>query len=191
MGGALMKKIFLALLILTGFSISSHSEDYTVGIGDVIAINLLQPEQSNNQSTVSPGGEISVPYIGSVKVKGKTLDEIQKLIQEKLVNGYLKYPVVTISLVQSHSRNFTVTGEVVRPGTYPLNENTTVLKAISEAGGFTKFGSSSHVKVLRPKKDKPGYNSIDVNIKEVMDGKSDTDILIIPGDIIIVSESLF
>ncbi len=106
-------------------------------------------------------------------------------------DGYMKYPVVVVTLKESRSKKFFVYGEVMKPGTYYLDENATVLKAISMAGGFTKYGSSSRVKVLRPKKDSPGYEAIKVNIKAVMDGASTDDVVLEPNDIIVVSEGIF
>jgi polysaccharide export outer membrane protein len=141
--------------------------------------------------TVSPGGHISVPYIGSVNVKGMTISQAQRVIQKKLGNGYLKYPVVVLSLIESRSRSFTISGEIVKPGNYALVENTTVLKAISMAGGFTKFGSKSNVKILRPRKNRPGYLNIKVDLKAVLNGDANADVLIEPGDIVVVSEGLF
>ena len=81
-------------------------------------------------------------------------------------------------------------GEVVKPGTYALEENTTVLKAISMAGGFTKFGSS-RVKILRSRKGQPGYEAIKVNTNAIMDGNSGEDILLEKDDIVVVSEGVF
>jgi polysaccharide export outer membrane protein len=169
----------------------AQSGEYVVGVNDLLEISILQPERIVNTATVSPSGDISVPYIGSVKVKGKTVTQIQQNIQYRLANGYLKFPVVTVSLVESRSRKFTISGEVNTPGSYALEENTTVLKSISIAGGFTRFGSSSKVKVLRPRKDRPGYISIKVDIQAVMDGDARADIVLEPGDIVVVSESLF
>ncbi len=165
--------------------------EYTVGIDDVLEISILQPEKLTTTVTVAPDGSIGFPYIGSVQVKGMTLSQIQEEIQTKLADGYMKYPVVSVSLKVSRSRKFFVYGEVVRPGAYPMKEEVTVLKAISMAGGFTKFGSSSRVKVLRPKKNGAGYETIKVNIKDVMNGSSKADIILQPEDIVVVSEGVF
>ncbi len=194
-----MKRVWLGLILLNIFSLpitamADTNEDinnYTVGVGDILLVDILKPDRSTNQVTVSPDGSISIPYLGSVKVKGKSITQIQKDIQWGLANGYLRYPVVVVSLVQSRSRNFTVNGEVNRPGSYPLEDNTTVLKAISIAGGFTRFGSSSNVKILRPRKDRPGYNIIKVDIKAAMEGNSDADIVLQSGDIVVVSAGFF
>ncbi|MCU0822641.1 MAG: polysaccharide export protein [Spirochaetes bacterium] len=188
-----MKKycIFYIVLFLFMALTSLLADDYTVGVGDILEVNILKPDQTISQVTVTPGGSISVPYIGSVTVKGKTITQIQKDIQWRLANGYLKYPVVTVSLIESRSRKFTISGEVNDPGSYALEENTTVLKAISIAGGFTRFGSSSRVKILRPRKDRPGYLSIKIDIQAIMDGDARADVVLEPGDIVVVSEGLF
>lgn len=165
--------------------------DYLVGIDDVLDISILRPEQLLVTVTVAPDGSITFPYIGSVKVKDMALSKIQDEIQTRLADGYMKYPVVSVSLKDSRSKKFFVYGEVQRPGTYSLDENITVLRAISSAGGFTKFGSSSRVKLLRLRKDKPGYEVIKVNINAVMNGSSESDIVIQSGDIITVSKGMF
>lgn len=181
----------LFLFFLLPVLLSANNEEYRAGVGDIIEVRILKPEEITDRSTVNPGGEISVAYIGSVQVKGKTITEIQKNIQMRLASGYLKYPVVVVSLIESRSRNFTVSGEVIRPGTYQLQENTTVLKAISIAGGFTRFGSKSRVKLLRPYPDKPGYQSIKINLRKAIDGDAKEDIMLLPGDILVVSEGFF
>ena len=167
------------------------STDYQVGPNDILDINVLQPEQLTNTETVSPDGNITFPYIGTVPVKGQTLAQIQDDIQKRLSDGYMKYPVVSVSLKESHSRRFFVYGEVVRPGAYDIEENMTVLRGISLAGGFSQFGSASRVKVLRLKKGTGGYDVIKVNVKDVMDGVADADPAIDQGDIIVVSEGIF
>jgi len=167
------------------------STEYQVGTNDILDINVLQPEQLLNTVTVSPDGSITFPYIGTVPVRGKTLAQIQDDIQKRLGDGFMKYPVVSVSLKESHSRRFFVYGEVSKPGAYDIEDNMTVLRGISMAGGFTQFGSASRVKVLRPKKGEGGYDVIKVNIKDVMDGVADADPAIDQGDIIVVSEGIF
>jgi len=164
---------------------------YAIGIDDVLDINVIQPEQLAMTVTVAPDGSISFPYVGNVNVKGMTLGEVQEEIQARLADGYMKYPVVAVSLRESRSRKFFVYGEVLKPGTYPIHEKVTVLKAISMAGGFTKYGSSSNVKVLRPKKTGAGYETIKISIKGVMNGHPEADIFIEPEDIVVVSEGIF
>lgn len=80
---------------------------------------------------------------------------------------------------------------MVRPGTYLLDEYTTVFKAISMAGRFNKCGSASRVKVLRPGAENKGMEVIKVNINAVMEGNSQEDVQLRPGDTVVVSEGMF
>jgi protein involved in polysaccharide export with SLBB domain len=164
--------------------------DYKIGNEDILDIAVLQPEQLSLTVTVSPDGSITFPYIGKVDVKGKTSSEVQEEIQARLADGYLKYPVVSVAVKESRSKKFYVYGEVLKPGTYFLEDNMTVLKAISTAGGFTKYGSSSRVKVLRPKPGAAGYETIKTNMKLIMNGLS-KDVVLEPGDIVQVEEGVF
>lgn len=164
---------------------------YTIGADDVLDISVLQPEKMLVTVTVSPDGTITFPYIGTVQIKGMTLAQAQEDIQTRLADGYMKYPVVSIALKQSMSEKFFVYGEVMRPGTYRLEEKMTVLKAISLAGGFTKFGSSSRVKVLRSKEGEAGYSVIKVNLNAAMRGSSKDDVVLKQGDIVVVEEGIF
>jgi polysaccharide export outer membrane protein len=164
---------------------------YRVGVDDVMDIGILQPEQFLTTVTVTPDGYITFPYVGTLSVKGLTLAQVQELIVEKLSDGYMRYPVITVALKESRSRKFFVYGEVSKPGGYPMESQMTVLRAISTAGGFTKFGNTSRVKVLRPNVGAPGYEGINVNIKAVMSGNSTEDLLLAPGDMVVVSEGMF
>ncbi len=165
--------------------------EYTIGTEDILIIKVIQPEAVVQTVTVSPDGTISFPYVGTVMAKGKSLDAVRGEIEGRLADGYMKYPVVAVSLQESRSRKFFVYGEVNKPGPYPIEDNTTILRGISMAGGFTKFGSSSRVKLLRPKKNQLGYDSIKVNVNGVMNGDPEADLQLNPGDIIVVSEGVF
>jgi len=175
---------------LPAASVSAGTE-YCIGVDDVLEIAILQPDKMALTVTVSPDGSITFPYIGNVQVKGRALSSVQNEIQSRLAEGYLKYPVASVTLKESRSKKFFVYGEVARPGTYMLNENTTVLKAISIAGGLSKYGSASRVKILRPKKNESGYEAIKVNINAVMNGSSKDDILLRPEDMLVATEGIF
>ncbi len=120
-----------------------------------------------------------------------TLTGLQEQIQKRLSEGYMKYPVVSVFLRENRSKKFFVYGEVAKPGTYLIDENTSVLKAISMAGGFTKYGSSSRIKVLRPKQGDSGYETIKVNIGAAMNGNPQADVILHSGDMVVVSEGVF
>lgn len=187
---------FLSLLLIaqTAFAAIPPPEgdsEYAVGVGDELEISVLQPDQFIMNVSVAPDGYISFPYIGKLKVKGSNTSQIQKEIEKKLGEGYLKYPVVTVYLKQSKSKKYLVSGEIERPGAYFLEDDLTVLRAISIAGGFTPVANTNSVKILRLKKDHRGYETIYVNMKRAMDGDMASDVELKPEDMIIVPKSFF
>jgi len=197
-----MKHLLTGFIFLLSFvTVASAAEEkpaaaviateYTIGVDDIIDINVMQPEKLSVTVTVAPDGTVNFPYIGSVIAKGLTLPKLQAEIQSQLSSGYMKYPVVAVFLRENRSKKYFVYGEVNRPGTYPLGDNITVLKAISSAGGFTKFGSTSRVKVLRPKKNDAGYDAMKINISAAMDGDPKADLELQANDMVVVSEGVF
>src|SRR3989338_2879921 len=164
MQGGLMKLILslimFFIILFSNLVSAEESEVYKIGVDDILQISVIKPDEITNIVTVSPDGSITFPYIGALKVKGMRLSEVRQEVEPRLADGYMNYPFVSVVLQGSRSRKFFVCGEVIKPGPYPLEENTTILRAISMCGGFTKYGSSSHVKLLRPKTDQPGYETI-------------------------------
>lgn len=171
---------------------NAEGEEYLVGIDDILEINILQPEKLTVSVTVSPDGSISFPYIGNVRAKGLTLKQIQSDIENKLADGYMKYPLAAIFLKESRSRKFFVSGDIAKPGAYPLEADTTVLKAISIAGGFLKNGAFTRAKILRRKEGaSANYETIEVNIKDAIAGLPGSDPALKPQDTVMVTQGKF
>lgn len=164
--------------------------EYKVGVNDVLTVAVLQPDPLSVELTVSPDGSISFPYIGSVQVANLTPAQIQDKIQTAL-RDYMKYPVVSVSLKEAKSRTFFVYGEVTRPGAYPLNQETSLVQAITTAGGFTRVASTNNIKILRQNPDASGSNSLTVDVSAIMSGKKQDSEKIHSGDVITVSQRFF
>jgi len=94
-------------------------------------------------------------------------------------------------LIVERNKTFFIYGEVNKPGQYVLEKDMTVFKALSLTGGFTKWGSSSRVKVLRQKKNNTGFATIKIKINDIIDGDAGADIDLQPGDIVVVSTGMF
>ncbi len=146
--------IFFASFLMTSSlglaseTLSKAGNSYKLGVGDVIQVSVLQPDKMDVTLTVAPDGTVVFPQIGQITVQDLTPFEIQEKIQNAL-REYINYPLVSVSLQESHSQNFYVYGEVLRPGAYPLKERSTVLQAIALAGGFTRAASLGNIKVVR------------------------------------------
>jgi len=72
-----------------------------------------------------------------------------------------------------------------------LEKDMTVFKALTLTGGFTKWGSSSRVKVIRQTENNTGLATIKIKINDVIDGDAGADINLLPGDIVVVSTGIF
>lgn len=183
--------LFAAFILGAGLPAVAAAEvtaaEYHIGVDDSLSISILKPEPTEATLTVSPDGQITFPYIGSVRAKDRTLIEVQQEIQKRL-GAYMNDPVVSISLAESRSRIFYVYGEVNAPGSFPLKDNMTAIRAISQAGGFTKFGSPSRVKILRARPDGSGNETIPVNLKAAIAGKPGQDVPLVSGDVIVAEE---
>ena len=193
----MIKYIFTILFIALGLVITpavscaekTSLHEYTAGTNDMLEIKVLDYPDLRTVTTVATDGSITFPYIGTLNVKGKRLSEIEEEITKKLGEGFIKYPVVAVSLIRSESRKIFVYGEVMRPGEFPFGENITAVKALSIAGGITANGLHGKVKVRRGQKGKPEYKDIDIDLKGTIEGTTAGDILLQPDDIVIVERN--
>ena len=163
--------------------VTSQSPELTqlFNISATINANALENYQLNGY-LVNAEGFISFPLLGSIKVKGLTLNQISKLIATSLVtNGELLNPTVDVKIVNAY---FTILGEVNKPGRYSfIKNNMDILQAIGIAGDLTINGQRKNVKILRRLNDKLKVSSVDLTSSDFF---ASPNFQIIPGDIIIV-----
>lgn len=152
--------LYISILFIA-FSLSLTSNEvaatdqYKVGISDVLDIRVLGHTELQGQFAVTSDGTITFPYIGTVKVKDKDITEIKEEITKKLSEGYIKYPVVSVSLMRSGKKIITF-GELNLRGEIPFQDNMTVMTALSLAGGVTEEGLHGKLKVRRKQAGAPG-----------------------------------
>jgi polysaccharide export outer membrane protein len=156
------------------------AEEYIIGPEDVLDIVVWKETQLSKVSTVRPDGKISLPLIGDIQASGLTPLALQNDITKRL-SDFKQSPEVSVIVQQVNSYNVYVAGEVTHPGKYKLNTPTTVLQAISLAGGFTTFASED-VKVLRME-GKNTQRVIKLRYKDLISEGGDTKNFILkPGD---------
>ncbi len=119
---------------------------YPLGPGDKIQITVYNVEDMNQTVTVDPGGIITFPVLDKVTVKGLSVNELQKKLEELLAQ-FVKAPQVSIQLIEYGSRFVNVLGQVHTPGRIPLKGALKILDAISQAGGFLE--DSGDVEIQR------------------------------------------
>ncbi|HET9836752.1 MAG TPA: polysaccharide biosynthesis/export family protein [Candidatus Angelobacter sp.] len=157
---------------------------YVVGESDVLHVNVWKEQELSQTVVVRTDGNISLPLINEVKVSGLTPLQIQDLIAEKLKN-FINNPQVTVTVTDIRSKKAFITGEVLRPGSYSLNAQTSVLQLIAQAGGFTPFAKRDSIVVLRNENGK--LTRMKFQYKEVIKGnKTEQNVALQPGDTVVV-----
>jgi polysaccharide export outer membrane protein len=153
---------------------------YKVGAGDQIGIFVWREPELTMRQTVRPDGKISMPLIGDVVVDGRTPNDIREQLSTML-KEYVLNPSIMVEVLAVRSKKFTVTGEVGRPGSYPLTGPTTVLDALTNAGGFRDFANKKKVTILR------GSETFKFNYNDVIKGKNrEQNIELMDGDLVVV-----
>lgn len=123
-------------------------QNYVVGPGDEVIVDIYGASQKSEQLTVSPDGDITVPGFGPIKVSGLTVAATQSKIRRTLGSRYASSSL-KVSLGQTRSMMVNVMGEVKAPGTYTLSAFATVFHALYMAGGINDLGTLRNIKVYR------------------------------------------
>jgi polysaccharide export outer membrane protein len=110
-------------------------EMYILGPGDIMEIEIAEVGGTLARTFVMPDGMIYYNLAGGVRAEGLTTAELSKQLREALKRDYTN-PIVNVSLVEVRSRGYWILGRVFKPGLYPLRQPTTLLEAVSQAGGF-------------------------------------------------------
>ena len=185
--------IFLALLPPE----CQSDEEYVIGPGDVLMVRVWGDEDLTQDVMVAPDGSFRFPLIGEVKAAGKTIEDVRKVMTNRLADGYLVDPQVEIGIRAYRSRRVYVLGEVVRPGAYSLNTQASIIEIISEAGGLSE-DAGDLAQIIRGRKDwskdkplTPGEEAVDqvirVDLRGLLTGTADNgDVPIRDGDTIFV-----
>ena len=123
-------------------------QNYVLGPGDEVIVDIYGASQKSEQLTVSPDGTIIIPNYGPVKVSGLTVAAAQQKLRNTLGSRY-KSSSLELSVGQTRTMMVNVMGEVKAPGTYTLSAFSTVFHALYMAGGINKIGTLRNIKVYR------------------------------------------
>jgi polysaccharide export outer membrane protein len=153
---------------------------FQIGAEDVLFIQVWREPDFTRQVIIRPDGKITMPLIGEVQASGLTPDQLNAQLAESL-SKYLNNPQVSTTVIGVNSKKYYITGEINRPGSFPLVVPTRVLDALSNAGGFREFANTKKIFVLRK------GQRLKFNYKDVIKGKhDDQNIFLENGDYIIV-----
>ncbi|MBI5100266.1 MAG: SLBB domain-containing protein [Nitrospirae bacterium] len=179
--------VLLFLLFGAPFVSAAVSQDYILGEGDLLKINVYDNPDLTTVARIGGDGMISFPLIGQVKVSGLTVITVSKKIEDLLSDGYLRAPHVSVFIEEYRSQRATIMGQVNKPGLYELKGYTTFLELLSKAGDLSKDAGDKAIIKRKTDQSGTGDGAITIDLKRLV-GKGDTslDIPVIDGDSIYV-----
>jgi len=147
-----MRRVYLVafyvlFLLGSGANASEQQVVYTLGSGDKVRVTVFGEEDLSGEFEVSGEGTLSLPLIGSVDALGYSISRLERSIEAKLEDGFLKKPRVSIEVL--NYRPFYVMGEVKEPGSYPYVNGMSALNAVALGGGFTYRAVKEKITVIR------------------------------------------
>jgi len=183
------KYLYIILIVLASHLLAFAAEEYFVGEGDVLAINVYENDDLSTTVRVSAGNTIRVPLIGEVSVKRLTVSQISKKLERLFADGYLVNPQVDVFINEYRSKQAIILGQINQPGIYELRGETTFLEFISKAGGITPdAGNTATIKRKKAAKDQKDKIVIDLD-QLIKKGDTRLNILIKDGDSVYISRA--
>jgi len=200
--GMLVRSVLLACTLGAGLPFAqdatTHDLEAVIGPEDTITVIALNVEEISKAWRVGPSGDVSFPLVGRLHVAGKTVDEVEREIGERL-KQFVKAPEVTVYISEFRSQPVTVSGAVVKPGVILLQGPTMLYSAIVQAGGVKdagttvtltrnlRYGQIPHPDA-RPSPDSK-YSVVELPLADaVRQDKVAGNILLKPSDAIVVSQ---
>jgi polysaccharide export outer membrane protein len=159
------------------------SDAYRIGLADQLMISVWKEPELSMTVVVRPDGVITLPLINDLNVVGLKPIELQQILIEKL-KPFLTEPQVTVIVQGIRSRKVYLVGNVSKQGSYPLDGGETVLQLLAASGGIGLFAKPDSIYILRTENNK--QVRIPFQYKKALKGRVKEDILLQPGDVIVV-----
>jgi protein involved in polysaccharide export with SLBB domain len=171
--------------------LGGSSGQYRIHIGDLIEMKVLQEAELTRLARVDKDGTANLPLIGDVYVIEASVQQAADRIRKLYMKEYLVNPLVSVTVAEFGKSNFTILGQVKRPGyyLYPSNTDINLLQAIAMGGGYTRIGSPSKITIKRVVAGKEQV--VKLNGKQMAKEESSKIVAIRSGDTVSIGESLF
>jgi len=175
---------FLGIALLTATTVRAADENFVLGPGDVIEVNVWEEPTLSRDALIRPDGKFSFPLIGEVDAANRTVADIQKEMNKRIA-AFIPEAPATVILKTMNSRSISIVGQVKAPGRFPLFAPVRVMEAMAMAGGLTPYADED-ILILR---DSNGQQTtLEFDYGKVASGKDvSQNILLHPGDTIVVN----
>ena len=157
---------------------------YVIGVDDALSVVFWRDKDMSADVVVRPDGKISLPLLNDVQAAGYTPDQLRVQLTEA-ASKFIEEPNATVVVKQINSRKVFITGNVGRPGPYPLAGAMNVLQLIALAGGLFEYADAKNIVIVRNEGGKPEY--LKFNYKDIIKQKNvEQNIMLRPGDTVVV-----
>ena len=184
-----------------GIPDTSIKRDYIIGPDDILSITVWDEQDLSRTVVVSPEGDFTYPLIGRMKAAGSSVRDLEREVRDKLSDGFLVDPQVTVQVVEIRSKRIFLLGEVQRPGAYTTAGGISLIQALSMAAGPTENAARELILVRPPSNlnhDTPllpeeakGAQLITVPLKSLLEGDLTKNVLVQVGDTVFVPRREF
>lgn len=158
---------------------------YVIGADDVLSIVFWREKDMSSDVVVRPDGKISLPLLNDIQAGGLTPDELRSVLMQAAAKYIVGDSNATVVVKTINSRKVYITGNVLKPGTYPLTGEMTVLQLIAVAGGLQEYADSKKIVVMRKEEGRDRHFTF--NYKDVIKQKKlQQNISLKPGDTVVV-----
>jgi polysaccharide export outer membrane protein len=168
------------------------SSEYIIGPGDRLNIFVWRNPELSIAVEVRPDGRLSIPLVEDVVAIGKTTTQLARELEQRL-SKYIKEPVVTViaqGFVGPFNEQVRVIGEAAQPRALPYRTDMTVLDAMIEVGGLTRYAAGNHAVVIRTAGGRQQTYAVHLD-DLIKDGDVSSNVALQPGDILIIPQRLF
>lgn len=162
---------------------AAASSTYIIGPSDVLVITVWKEPTLSGTILVRPDGMITLALLGDVQATGMTPLQLGDQIASKL-KKYIQDPNVSVVVSQIHSKVVYLLGEVAKKGPLDMTPGMTILEAVASAGGLTDYANTRKIYILR--NDAGSHQRIPVHYKEALKGDATLNLVLKPGDTIVV-----
>jgi polysaccharide biosynthesis/export protein len=164
-------------------------EDYTVREGDLLQIVVIGENELSTTARVSTEGSMTLPLLGSLKVKGYSVHELERIIEDAYGRKYLQDPHVTILIKEQQGGKITLLGAISKPGTYDYYVRQPLLNVLAMGGGLApKAGTLVHVRRMNNDSSKTSVFIVDLE-DLIKNGQEQLNVEIEQGDVVFIPEA--
>ena len=169
-------------------------EEYVIGPMDELTIFVWRNPELGASVQVRPDGRITTPLITDMPAVGKTPSMLAEDIKLQL-SQYIQDPLVSVivnKFAGTYSQQVRVIGATAKPASLPYRANMTLLDAMIAVGGLSEFASGNRAKLIRFDKESGHQREFALRLGDLLrKGESKANVMLMPGDVIIIPESTF